>query len=44
MKKLVSKHDFAEKTKNILDAITNDVPSPKYEEAKKFFLKSLLMF
>ena len=41
MKKLVSKHDFAEKTKNILDAITKEVPSPKYEEAKKFFLKSV---
>ncbi len=41
MKKLKSKEDFAVKTKNIFNALTQHVPDSKHEQARRFFLKSV---
>jgi hypothetical protein len=40
MKKLKTKSDFGIKTKNIFEAVTQNVPDPEHEAARKFFLKS----
>ena len=40
MKKLKSKEDFGIKTKNFFEAVTQNIPNTKHEEARRFFLKS----
>tara|TARA_S200000501_G_C20837078_1_gene749854 strand:- start:40 stop:477 length:438 start_codon:yes stop_codon:yes gene_type:complete len=40
MKTLASKADFGERTKNIFEAMTQNIPDSNHEEARKFFLKS----
>ena len=40
MKKMKTRKDFGEKTRNIFDAVTKNVPDYYHEEARRFFLKS----
>ena len=40
MKKLKTKKDFGIKTRNVFEAVTQNVPDPDHEAARKFFLKS----
>ena len=40
MKKLMTRKDFGGKTKSIYAAITQNMPSSKHEEARRFFLQS----
>jgi hypothetical protein len=40
MKELKTKTDFGIKTRNVFEAVTQNVPDPEHEAARKFFLKS----
>lgn len=40
MKELKTKKDFGIKTRNVFEAVTQNVPDPEHEAARKFFLKS----
>ena len=40
MKKLKTRKDFGRKTSSIYSAITQNMPSSKHEEARRFFLQS----